>query len=80
MNYKTQSLITIGVVLVIMVSVGIFIGSMDSKVTGAVTKECECSSDFDCNDNNPCTEDICLYPETCNAAKCINKIKENCVK
>ena len=75
MNYKTQSIITIGVVLVIMVSVGIFIGSMDSGPTGAVTKDCECSNNLDCDDNNPYTEDICLYPETCKASKCINKRK-----
>lgn len=78
MHYKTQSYITIGVVLVIMVSVGIFIGSMESGPTGAVAKECECSNNLDCDDNNPCTEDICLYPETCAAATCINKMIEGC--
>ena len=68
---------TIGIIVAIMISVGQIIGSMDNDVTGHVTK-CECESDIECDDNNPCTEDICLYPESCAASNCINKIIENC--
>ena len=76
MHYKTQSIITISVVLVIMVAVAIFINSIDLGVTGSTVKS-ECNEDSDCNDSNPCTEDICLYPET-NSAKCLHKTIENC--
>jgi hypothetical protein len=77
MHHKTQSIVTIGIVLAIMFSVAILINSMEGP-TGAVVKDCECQNNLECNDNNPCTEDLCLYPESCAASKCINKEIENC--
>lgn len=74
MHYKTQSAITIGALVAFMVLVGFFINQMDLDITGAVVAPvCECDEDADCDDSNPETEDICLYPETCTASLCINK-------
>ena len=75
MNYKTQSIITIAVIAAIMISIGVVVGTVGNDITGAVVKEGECYNDADCNDNNSMTEDICLYAESCSAAKCINKKK-----
>ena len=76
MHYKTQSIITISVVLVIMVAVAILVNSIDLGLTSSAIKS-ECNEDSDCNDSNVCTQDICLYPEL-TTAKCIHKIIENC--
>lgn len=78
MHYKTQSIITISVVLGIMVCVAVLINSVNPGMTGAVTKDCECASSVDCDDGNACTEDICIYADSCASAKCINKIIEGC--
>jgi len=79
MDYKTKSIITIAVIIVFMVIIGVFINDLDNKITGAVIKPvCECTDDLDCDDNNPCTEDICLYPEDCKASICIHKEIKDC--
>jgi hypothetical protein len=52
---------------------------LNKTITGSVIKEeCKCKEDLDCNDLDPCTEDICLYKETCEAAVCINREIPNC--
>ena len=74
MDYKTQSIITIGVIVLFMVVVAVAINNIEGALTGAVvTSACECDEDSDCDDNNPDTEDICLYPENCEASLCVNK-------
>lgn len=79
MHYKTQSAITIGAILVFMISIAFFINQMDINITGAVIGPvCECASDIDCDDNDPCTEDICVYPESCAASICSHKEIEGC--
>lgn len=79
MHYKTKSLLTIGILLGFMIAIAVFINNMEGRITGAVIKPaCKCSSDSDCNDNNQCTEDTCLYPDVCTASICVNKKIENC--
>ena len=73
MNHKTRSILTVSVIFALMISTGILIGLSDTSMTGAAVKECRCTQDSDCNDNNPYTEDICLYAESCAASKCINR-------
>ena len=74
MDYKTQSLITISVLLLMMVAVGFYIGSVDPQITGAsVAPLCKCLQDSDCNDNNATTQDMCVNKEDCEKAYCANK-------
>ena len=79
MDYKLKSVITISVLALFMIGTAIFINNLEGSITGAVVKPaCKCASNLDCGDNNPCTEDICLYPEDCEASLCVNKKIENC--
>jgi hypothetical protein len=79
MDYKTKSILTVAVILTFMLAVAIFINNLEGSITGAVVKPaCKCHSNSDCNDNNQCTEDICLYPDSCDASLCVNKKIENC--
>lgn len=79
MHYKTKSLLTIGALLGIMIVVAVAINNIEGTITGATIQPvCDCIEDSDCNDNNPCTEDICLYKDNCEAALCVNKEIENC--
>lgn len=76
MDYKIQSTITILVLVGIMVGIGLFVNNFNN-ITGAAAT-CQCSVDSDCDDNNACTEDICLYADECSAALCINKEIPDC--
>ena len=79
MHYKTQSTITISILMVVMVIVGVLINMINGTITGAtVYPVCKCSSDADCDDDNECTEDICLYADDCISSVCINKKIEGC--
>jgi hypothetical protein len=79
MHYKTHSLITIGILVGLMIVVAVAINNIEGSITGAVVKPaCDCNEDSDCDDSNECTEDVCLYPESCDAALCVNKNIENC--
>jgi hypothetical protein len=76
MHYKTKSALTIGTLVAIMIVIGVFINQMDLNITGAIVAPvCNCDEDADCDDGNPETEDICLYPESCKASTCVNKEK-----
>jgi len=78
-SHTLKSAITISLVIIVMISVGYFINRLNSTATGAtVAPICKCIEDNDCNDNNPCTEDFCLYKETCEAAICVNKEISDC--
>ncbi len=80
MDYKIKSILTVGILIVFMVGTGIFINNLEGTITGAVVSPaCDCVEDADCDDNNKCTIDICLYPEECEASLCINKEIENCI-
>jgi len=62
-----------------MAVVAVVINNLEGEVTGAVIKpQCKCMDDSDCNDNNPCTEDTCLYADYCEAAVCVNTQKSDC--
>ena len=80
MHYKTKSIITITVVLAIMLGVAVLINSMNPNITSSVAKGCECKSDIECDDGNSCTEDICIYADSCASAKCLHKVIEGCYK
>ena len=79
MDYKTKSVLTVTVVVLLMIIVAVFINNLQGTITSAsVLSACECSEDSDCDDNHPCTEDICLYADECEASLCVNKDIENC--
>ncbi len=79
MDYKVKSAITIGVLVVFMLSIAVFINNLEGAITGAVVAPvCECSEDADCDDGDACTRDLCLYPDNCEASLCVNKRLENC--
>ena len=76
MHYKTKSLITISVMLVFMISISWLVHEATNPITGATTvqtESCDCTKDIDCNDNNPSTQDFCLYADECVLSLCINK-------
>ena len=76
---KIMTIAIISVLVFLMVITSYFITKFGGGLTGAIQSEhCECVSDESCNDNDPCTEDICLYPENCLASKCIHIEKEEC--
>jgi len=79
MDYKTKSAITVGILVVFMVSVGVFINNLEGAITGAVVAPvCDCTVDADCDDGNDCTVDVCLYADDCEASLCVNRAIENC--
>ena len=79
MHHNTQSILTIIVLIIFMAVVAFVINNLEGEVTGAVIKpQCKCTADSDCNDNDPCTEDICLYADYCEASVCVNTQKSNC--
>ena len=79
MHYKTQSMITIGILVGIMLITAVAINNIEGTITGAVvTDNCDCKENIDCDDSNTCTEDICVYADTCEAALCVNRQIENC--
>jgi hypothetical protein len=79
MDYKVKSIITIVVLIGFMATVAIVINNLEGEITGAVVRPiCKCIDNFDCNDNDPCTEDICLYADNCEAAVCVNNKIPNC--
>lgn len=79
-TYKIKSTALIVLILAFMVGVGYFINDLHNTITASVIgPQCKCVEDSDCDDNNQCTEDICLYKETCEAAVCINRLIEDCV-
>jgi len=79
MDHKTKSTLTLIVLIGFMTVIAFFTNNLQSKITGTVVKPvCKCTNNIDCNDQDPCTEDICLYADSCEAAICINKLKEEC--
>lgn len=80
MHYKTKSIITVLVLIGIMLVIGLVIRNVDTNITGAAVQQCECANDIECNDYNACTEDKCLYPESCAASRCINADVPECAE
>ena len=79
MGHKLKSLLTLGVIFIFMITIAFFVNHYGSNITGAtVIDGCSCFEDMDCNDGNFCTEDICLYPNNCEASICINKEIADC--
>ena len=57
--------------IVFMVGVGFTVNKLDSSITGAaVTSQCACFQDSDCEDNNPCTRAYCANFDDCDKAIC----------
>ena len=73
MHYKTQSILTISIVVVFMIVISLSMGGIDEKITGAAIKSCECYENSDCNDDNPNTTDICIDKESCEKSYCVNE-------
>jgi len=74
MHHKTKSIIVLATLFLLMVSLAILMNKTQNTITGAVVKQpCECKADSDCDDNNPETTDVCLYPDSCIDSICINK-------
>ncbi|MBW2981843.1 hypothetical protein KY343_03080 [Candidatus Woesearchaeota archaeon] len=79
MHHKTKSILVIVILVGFMAIVAVLVNNLEGEITGAVIKpQCRCIDNSDCDDNNPCTEDICLYADNCKAAVCINDLKSNC--
>ncbi len=80
MNHRIKSIITIAIIIGIMSTIAVFINNLESEITGAVIRpQCKCTANPDCDDNNPCTQDICLYADNCEAAVCVNKQITGCI-
>jgi len=76
---KIRTIAIISALVCLMVITAYFTTKFGGDLTGAISsKNCECISNESCDDNDPCTEDICLYPENCLASKCIHIEKEEC--
>ena len=74
MDHKLKTIVVLAVLLVFTVTAAIIIGTTQNTITGAVVNHpCECTSDADCNDNNPKTTDVCLYADSCIDSICLNK-------
>ncbi|MEA3430273.1 MAG: hypothetical protein U9R08_03295 [Nanoarchaeota archaeon] len=70
MHYKTKSLVTMLIFVVVMVGLAFTMNSFqNSSITGAAVSECNiaCRAPIDCNDGNKCTEDVCILPYDCNS-------------
>lgn len=80
-KHNIKSALVIAIMLVLMIGLGYFVNNLNGTITGAVVgKQCRCAENIDCDDNNLCTEDMCLYKEDCEAAVCVNKEILNCKK
>ena len=64
MHYKTQSMITIGILVGIMVFIGIGINNLEGSITGAVIAPA-----CDCNDNSDCGVDGYIGNPFCNGPR-----------
>ena len=72
-------MVTIVIIVGFMLLVAIAIINIEGNITGAVIKPvCECTQDADCDDSDQCTEDLCLYSESCEASLCVNKEIKDC--
>lgn len=81
MDYKVKSIITISVVVLFMIFIAVMINNLNGEITGAaIGAQCKCAQDSDCNDNNQCTKDVCLYPEKCSTASCAHEVIEGCAQ
>ena len=79
MDHRTKSILTLIVLIGIMAAVAVVINNLEGEITGAIIKpQCKCMDNADCNDDNPCTEDMCLYADNCKAAVCVNNRIPNC--
>jgi hypothetical protein len=76
MDYRTQSIITISVIVVMLLAVGFSMGMIDNSITGApIAPICKCVENKDCNDDNTTTDDVCVDKEDCEKAYCLNNQK-----
>ncbi|RLE43654.1 hypothetical protein DRJ19_02315 [Candidatus Woesearchaeota archaeon] len=80
MSRKTKiiTVTIISLVVFLMLFTAYLVAKFGGFITGGTSISCGCTSDESCDDNDPCTEDICLYPENCYASRCIHIEKEEC--
>ena len=74
-----------GKAILIMIMVVFFIifvallSKLEGVTTGSTVLNCEvsCSSNIDCDDENECTKDNCMYPNSCESI-CYHSLIDNC--
>ncbi len=74
---QITTIITLVLVLVIGV---VLINSVKDIITGATIgcEEVECKNNADCDDENDCTDDACMYPKSCESL-CYHSIRKECL-
>lgn len=72
MDYQSKSILIVMVIIGLMLTAAIII-NFKGGIAGAVVKTCLCRENADCDDGNPCTEDLCINKEECSSAFCVNK-------
>ncbi len=74
---------TIFIVVTVLISIIIFVSLLsilkDAMTTGMSVVGCEisCSDNADCDDENSCTNDVCMYPNSCEAM-CVHSLVDSC--
>lgn len=76
-NYKVKSALTIGAIVIIMLTVGLLVNKFQGGITGAITTAAACSANSDCNDGITCTIDSCKNPGV-ETAFCVNTPVDFC--
>ncbi len=71
--------IIIVAILGVILLIAVFDGLKSSITAGTVAVGCNiaCSSNADCDDENNCTNDVCMYPGSCEAL-CYHSLIESC--
>jgi len=73
-KHTLKSALVIVIMVGLMIGIGYFVNNLNNTITGAVVgRQCRCAENLDCDDDNLCTEDVCLYKENCEASVCVNK-------
>jgi len=71
--------IFISVVLGLLLLAVLLNGLKNVVTTGGVVIGCDisCSNNADCDDENNCTDDVCMYPKSCESI-CYHSLLDSC--
>jgi len=71
--------IFISVVFGLLLLIVLLNGLKNAMTTGGVVIGCEvsCSTNADCDDENNCTNDVCMYPKSCESI-CYHSLRDDC--
>ena len=74
---KFLSSLIIGIIGCLLILV--LFNAVKNLVTTAAVVGCEvsCSSNIDCDDENECTDDVCMYPKGCDSI-CYHSLRDEC--